>query len=343
MKEMRIRISNMRVVTAALAIALLGCDHDSATERKLDLVRVARSTFLTNAPILIADEEGYFAREGIRIEYMEIPLNSVQALPPLQRGDVDVVAATTSIGLLNGVASGAAFRIVADRGYVDPTSCEASGVIGRGSLFKGKTIDAALLRGRTVSTNPVGHTGYMLSRYLEHYGLTLKDVKIVRLAPNVELQAMHSGGIDMVTRNDPYMHALLKDGDTLLAGAKMLVPNTNAAVLVYGPDFLVKNRELGLRFMKGYLRGVRQYNLGHTPRNLDVISRRLGIAPADLSEMCWPSTRPDGAIDDNTLADYQRWAVTTGQLKEVASASKLIDTTFASQASRLLDSETRAR
>ncbi len=326
-----------------MAAMLFGCTADRPAARKLDLVRVARSTFLTNAPILIADEEGYFAREGIRIEYMEIPLNSVQALPPLQRGDVDVVAATTSIGLLNGVASGATFRMVADRGFVDPNACEASGVIGRGSLFKGKKIDAALLKGRNVSTNPVGHTGYTLSRFLEQYGLTLKDMKILRLAPNVELQAMHSGAIDIVTRNDPYMHALLKDGDTLLAGAKTLVPNTNAAVLVYGPGFLVRNRELGLRFMKGYLRGVRQYNLGHTPRNLDVISRRLGIARADLSEMCWPSTRPDGAIDDNTLADYQRWAVTTGRLKEVAPASRLIDTTFASQAARFLDSEARAR
>jgi NitT/TauT family transport system substrate-binding protein len=307
-------------------------------------VRVARSTFLTNAPILIADEEGYFEREGIRIEYMEIPLNSVQALPPLQRGDVDAVAATTSIGLLNAVASGGTFRMVADRGFVDPhADCEATGIIGRGALFKGKKIDASILRGRNVSTNPVGHSGYMVARFLEQYGLTLKDIKLVRLAPNVELQAMHGGTLDIVARNDPYMHALLKEGDIMLGGARTLVPNTNAAVVVYGPRLLVQDRNLGLRFMKGYLRGVRQYNLGHTPRNLDVISRRLGIKPGDLAEMCWPSTRPDGAIDDNTLADYQRWAVTTGHLKEVASASQLIDSTFAVEASRLLDSEARAR
>jgi ABC-type nitrate/sulfonate/bicarbonate transport system substrate-binding protein len=347
-REIQIRISEYRSAcrTTALLLAVVAtfaaCRGESPSSKKLDVVRVARSGFLTNAPILIADDEGFFAREGVRIEYIAMPQNSVQELPSLERGDVDVVAAAVSVGLINGVANGAAFRIVADRGWVDPTSCETAGIVGRREVFANQPLTATLLRGRSVSTNPVGQSGYLLSRFLERYGLTFSDVKVQRLAPDVEIQAMDNGGIDIASRSDPYLHTLLAKGHVLLGGSVSLVPNTNTAVLVYGPTLLQRNRNLGLRFMRGYLQGVRQYDQGHTSRNLEVISRRLGIKSSDLNMMCWPQTRTDGAIIDSSLVAYQQWAVNGGHMKKVSPASSLVDTEFSARASRGLDSAARA-
>jgi ABC-type nitrate/sulfonate/bicarbonate transport system substrate-binding protein len=295
-------------------------------------VRVARSTLLTNAPLAIGDEEGTFAKEGIRLEYVEVPNVTTQALPPLQRGDVDVVSAAISIGLINGVGAGATFRIVADRGFIDPSGCEPWGIVGRRSKFGDKPLTAAMLRGSRVSTNAVGQSGFLTSRFLEKFGLTLADLEVVRLPPNVEPQAMRAGTIDIVTRSDPHLHNMLAQGHRLLAGATSISPGTHLAVLVYGPTLLTDKRELGVRFMKGYLSAVRKYNKGPTPRNIDIVSRRLGLDSTSLGQMCWPTTREDGAIAQNTLVEYQRWAVKSGELGAVIDPAALVDTTFASRA-----------
>ena len=328
------RIRTCRALCVAW-VATVGCSKEQPP-KALDVVRVARSTLLTNAPLAIGDEEGTFAKEGIRLEYVEVPSVTTQGLPPLQRGDIDVLSAAISIGLINGVGGGATFRIVADRGYIDPSGCEPWGVVGRKSKFGDKPLDAALLRGTRVSTNAVGQSGYLMSKFLEKFGLTLEDLDVVRLPPNVEPQAMEAGTIDIVTRSDPHLHNMLAQGHRLLAGATTISPGTHLAVLVYGPTLLEKRRELGVRFMKGYLSAVRKYNEGATPRNVDIVSRRLGLDSTSLRQMCWPTTREDGAIALATLSDYQEWAVKSGELASIIDPLTLVDTTFASQATAAL-------
>jgi ABC-type nitrate/sulfonate/bicarbonate transport system substrate-binding protein len=322
-----------------LSLAGVAACSPEPQQKQPDVVRVARSTLLTNAPLAIGDEEGDFAREGIRLEFIEVPSVTTQALPPLQSGEVDVLSSVISIGLLNGVGGGATFKIVADRGYIDPAACEPWGIVGRKSLFGNKALDADLLRGTRVSTNAVGQSGYLMSRFLGKYGLTLKDVEVVRLPPNVEPQAMENGTVDIVTRGDPHMHNLLAQGHRLLAGATTIAPGTHLAVLVYGPSLLTKNRELGERFMRGYLRAARRYNKGATPRNVSIVSRRLGLDSASLWSMCWPTTRPDGAVSANALAEYQEWAMKSGELASIIDASLMIDSTFATKAAAYLAAE----
>jgi NitT/TauT family transport system substrate-binding protein len=292
---------------------------------------------------VIADEEGYFEREGIAVEYVAIPSVTVQALPGLQGGDVDVVSSVISIALINAVGGGANFRIVADRGSIDPNSCEPWGIVGRRELFRGKVVDSALLRGRRISTNPLGQSGYLTELFLRKHGLDLDDMELVRLPPNVEPSAMEDGRIDIVTRSDPQLHGMLAAGHVLLAGATTLAPGAPLAVLVYGPKLLSADRELGQRFMRAYLRGVRKYSEGPTRSNLTIVSRRLGVDTVDIRKMCWLSTRPDGYVSEQSIADYQKWAVESGALERVVEPSSVIDGSFAAQASAALDSESRRR
>ena len=322
-----------------LLLVSVACTPEPKPEKQPDIVRVARSTLLTNAPLAIGDEEGDFAREGIRLEFIEVPSVTTQALPPLQSGEVDVLSSVLSIGLLNGVGGGATFKIVADRGFIDPAGCEPWGIVGRKSLFGNKRLDADLLRGTRVSTNAVGQSGFLMSRFLEKYGLTLADVKVVRLPANVEPQAMENGTVDIVTRGDPHMHNLLAQGHRLLAGATTIAPGSHLAVLLYGPSLLTKDRELGERFMRGYLRAARRYNQGATPRNVSIVSRRLGLDSASLWNMCWPTTRPDGAVSAASLTAYQEWALKSGELASVIDPSLLIDSSFATKANAALAAE----
>src|SRR5688572_32250821 len=102
---------------STLTIPLVGalivaCNPNADKPRELQTVKVARSAFLTNAPIFVGDDAGYFAREGIRLEFVDLASTSVQSLPALDRGDVDVVSGAVAIGFFNAIAAGTDVRIV---------------------------------------------------------------------------------------------------------------------------------------------------------------------------------------------------------------------------------------
>lgn len=303
---------------------------------------MAKSAFLTNAPMLIGDQEGYFAREGIRLNFVELPNTSVQAFPSLAKGDVDVVSSVVTVGFFNALLSGTDLRIVADRGHFDPAGgCETFGIVGRRSLFGDNPVDASALRGRRFAMNPVGQTGYLAALFLKRYGLKISDVTVVRLPATAERHALDAGTVDLVARSDPFFYQLMQGGHRLLAGGSTLAPRAHLAVLVFGPSLLRRNRDLGQRFMVGYLRAVRQYNEGHTDRNVALVSHGLGLDTTDLRKMCWPATRPDGAINLPSLTDYQQWGVETGNLSRLQEPTAVTDTEFVANASRLLDAENK--
>jgi hypothetical protein len=165
----------------------------------------------------------------------------------------------------------------------------------------------------------------------------------VRIPANAEGAAMDGGSLDITSRSDPFLFGLLRRGHRLLAGASELSPGTHLSVLVFGPSLIVRNRELGLRFMRAYLRSVRQYSEGHTPRNVAVISSALGLDSADVNRMCWPATRKDGSINIASLSDYEKWARTTGQFRKSVPPETLVDMEFATKAWHTVKDERTTR
>ena len=322
---------------------VFACGREAEKPRVLQPVKVAKSAYLTNAPIIIGNAEGYFAREGIRLDFVDLPNTSTQSLPALASGRVDVVSAAVGVGFFNAVASGSDVRIVADRGHFEPRGCESFGVVGRRSLFGDRPVRAADLRGKRFALNAVGQTGYLAALYLKQFGMGLSDIKVVRLPATAERQALDAGTIDVVARSDPFFYNLMQGGHRLLAGGNSLSPGSHLAVLEFGPSLLRRDRDLGERFMIAYLRSVRKFNEGATPRNVALVSKGLGIDTADLRHMCWGYTRGDGAVNMKSLIDYQKWGQEIGQASKILDTTQLADPTFAARAAQILDAESARR
>ena len=113
-------------------------------------VKVAYLPLISNAPLFIAKDEGYFARQGINVEFEKFQ-SGAATLPALINGDIAVSGGALSPGLFNAIAKGAHVRIVADKGSAVPGSCTASGVVVRRDLAQdGKVTNVSDLKGRKV-------------------------------------------------------------------------------------------------------------------------------------------------------------------------------------------------
>lgn len=77
-------------------------------------IKIAFIPLVSNGPLFIAKEEGYFAQEGINVEFEKF--QSVAAsLPALINGDIAVTGGPLMPGIINSVAKNASVRIVLRR------------------------------------------------------------------------------------------------------------------------------------------------------------------------------------------------------------------------------------
>ena len=127
------------------------------------------------------------------------------------------------------------------------------------------------------------------------------------------------------------------DGVRRLIQASRLYPPTSwifaANLIFFGSNLLDERPEVGERFIKALLRGIEQYNLGKTERNLEILEGAMRLSREELATMCWVSMYADGRMHPEGFVGYQEWAMQRGLVDHVLSADELIDTRFLDSAS----------
>ena len=306
-------------------------------------VRVVSLPYVSFAPLHIAQEEGYFAEQSLRVEFVTMTV-AADAIPSLIRGDLDVMAETIFPGFLNAIARGSRIRIVADKGYHSPAGCPYSAIMARRTLVEeGKLNHLSQLKGRRVSLiQDSGVSGYYLEKALQQAGLTLNDVEKVFMPMPARLEAFERDAIDISTATEPWVTRMAQTGHALIwKPIQQLLPNFQHAMLLYGPTLLDKNQEAGRRFMLAYLKAVRQYNHGKTDRNVKIVAKYTKTDEDLLRRSCWPSLREDGQINAESLLDYQRWALRKGFLDRIVPANQFWDPTFVEAANKGVNKPSR--
>ncbi len=299
--------------------------------------------YISFAPWQIAEEEGFFNKQGFQIEFMKI-IDSVEALPTLIKGDLDVMADVFYPSYLNAIARGANIKIVADRGYLSPTGCTYSAIMARRTLVEeGKLNHISQLKGRRVAvTQAASIMGYFLEKILRQEGLTFADVEPVVLPLPARIAAFEKGAIDIAFISEPWISRILDTGHAVIwKPAQHLMPNLQFAFLMYGPTLLEKNPDAGKQFMVAYLKGVRQYNQGKTKRNLEIIAKHTGLDREFLQKCCWQALRSDGRINIDSILDYQSWALNKGFLDKQVPPNQFWDPRFIEYANKILSEPKR--
>lgn len=323
-------------------------------------VRVAMRRWLTFAPLHVARARGFFADQGLDVEFVETQTTS-SSIPLLLRGDIDVLPGPITPGFFHAIARGARLRFVADKGFVDPDGCPFGGIVSRPGFVeeleraiaaRNAAHDSApsgvepdpgtaelLVRGRrprmSVSLEP--QLRYFAAEGLARYGLTLSDFETVHVPTAAEMAALDRGTLDAALMADPGMtQAMERVGAELWLSVADVIPGYQYSLIAYGPRLLDEDPELGRRFMVAYLAGVRAYNEGKTDQNVSTLAEATGFEPELLRAICWPPIHDDGRIDIPSLEAYQAWYVHEELLDPGATGVELWDPSFIEYANRVL-------
>jgi NitT/TauT family transport system substrate-binding protein len=298
-------------------------------------LRVTALPYFAFAPLYIADAEGYFAEEGLDVEFVRFQRNA-DSLPALLRGDIDVDTIFT-VGFLNAIARGEKIRVVAARGSLTPNGCPVDGFLVRPDRREEiAAMSPEELRKLTFGVDKTWVDSFILHQWLRARGLSIDDVKTEYLpAPPARVEALRQGSLDVAFISEPWITRAADSGaGEMWLPAADVAPGFPLSMVNFGPSMLSRTDDVGARFLRAYLRAVTRYREGTTGRNLDILSGVTKLEPEMMRRMCW-SVIPDGAmLEPQGLADFSAWAAEQGLADRALTVEEIWEPRFLLEASR---------
>lgn len=336
----------MRMTRRGLAefgLTALGALLLSSAAFAADQVKVSVYQSVSDAGIYIAADKGYFTEQGISVETVQ--LDSASSLvTALASGQIDVAGGAPGAAIYNASRQGIGIKIVADKGSMPDGAGYIGLVVRKAMVDQIKTL--ADLKGHSIAVAGagVGTTNEIAFEEMDKkLNLKPSDFNLENLSFGDSVAALASGSVDAAYLIEPLVQSAEQKGigKLLISGDKMY-PDQQVAVMLYGPDFAAKRKDVAERFMVAYLKGVRDYNNAFR-KNIDraaivsILSKNTTVKSVDLyAKMTMPGLDPDGKVNAKGMENDMRWFLSKGYLKQEVDVSKAIDTSFADNAVKKL-------
>jgi NitT/TauT family transport system substrate-binding protein len=303
-------------------------------------LKIGIMPYLSNTVFLIAQEEGFFAEQGINIEFVQFT-NSADIVPMLLSEEIDIGAPGLNAGLFNAAARDGDFKVILPLTDFKVKECASIGYVARAEdveagiwADKQSWTEADLV----ISLQALNSVpGFVLAKALEGSGVTIDDMNVVLVDAPAQQEALRTGQVDIVYAIEPNITRLTADGDiTLLDNAEQYAPGLASSVIAVGPK-VYNDPDIANRFAIAYLKAVRQFLQGGTPTNVQYAVQLSGLDPVLVEQICWTDASPTGSLNIDSLNEYQAFLLQRELLDEVVDLNSFIDTSFAEYAVTVLD------
>jgi NitT/TauT family transport system substrate-binding protein len=280
---MRLKRAALIALVCALS-SILG--QASWAQTRLRLVHTASSLLM---PVFIADEKGFFAEHGLKIEFTQTSVNS-QIPAALVSNSADIGFVTTS-SLVQANDNGIDLRAIAGTGIAFPGATNEAMVARNGSNIH----TAKDYLGRKVGVPGIGVVmDIMFRNWLMKAGVDPAKVTFVEVPNPQQLDALRVGAVDAVVANDPQLPRLIQSGAGYEAGKFMDALPGEMPIIVYAvtQEWGEAHRKEITEFQDADKEGV-AYVQAHPDEAREVLVRRLKLPPAVAKDLEIPPFRPD--------------------------------------------------
>ncbi len=291
----------MRTIISALALTLFL----AAPALAADKVSVATVGNSSDAGFFIAEANGHFRAEGLDVTF--IPFDTAQRmLPSLGKGELDVGSGTASASLYNAAARDLGMKIVADRSRTEPGNMFQTLMIRKSVIESGRFRSYKDLKGLKIALlAPGGSPSSTLNEAAKKGGLAFSDIETVFIGFPQQVAAFHNGAIDGSVMIEPFATAIVNAGDAVrFVSTEDFYPHDQIGMVFFSEKFIGERRGVGLRFMKAYVRALRDYNDGLKdgkfspgPKGealVSIMAKGLGAPPEQIRGAYVQALDPDG-------------------------------------------------
>jgi ABC-type nitrate/sulfonate/bicarbonate transport system substrate-binding protein len=206
MKRKDVNIIAGSAIIILVAIAAVVAFYPSQEGQKA--VRIGHLPILASMPVHVAQENGYFAEQGIRAEVTQMQTSN-QLLEALVRGDLDIVVGFSSVPAL-----------IAET--IDPGKIK---IFSASDITTDEPFDSILvkagsslesledLEGMKIGVFPGSTATNLLKKFFADKGLDASSMEFVQIAPQNQLPALYQGSIDALHTYEPSTSIALQGGN----------------------------------------------------------------------------------------------------------------------------------
>ncbi|MDB5595245.1 MAG: transporter substrate-binding protein [Hyphomicrobiales bacterium] len=325
---------------ALLRAAALTIPFVSAPAMAGDLVNVGAVGNSGDVGFYLAEAKGYFAAENLDVK-LNVFDSAAKMIAPLGTGDLDVGSGAASAGLYNAAARKIDIRAVADRGRTAPGYQYQTLMIRKDLIDSGRVKGYADLKGLKIAAAAPGVTSLsVINEAMKKGGHAFADAETVFLGFPSQVVAFQTKAIDASMMVEPFGTKLVNDGTAVRwVSTEDFYPNDQISMIFYGDKFAKDKPDVARRFMKAYVRGVRDYNdaleNGQWAKNakadevIAILSKNLGMKVEQLRGIFPHACNEDGRLDLDSMKKDLAFFKEQGLVGDMgASVDKIVDMSF---------------
>ncbi len=263
------------LVILLLVVSIAGCAPEGEVKTELSQLKIGTLPLEDNLPILIAEQNGYFAQENLKVEL--IPFQSpVESQSAFQSGQLD--------GMITDMIIAALLKGSGDDLRITSLTLGATPEEGRFAIVsspKSTITNVQDLKGKSIGISSNSIIEYVTDGLLTEGGVNPSEVQKTTVAKiPVRIEMLLNNQIDAITVPDPHVSY------TVAKGAKIVAEDTKGknltqAVLIMKGKALNDNAESIKRFYKAYARAVNDINQS-PDQYKDLLVKNVNI-PADIA------------------------------------------------------------
>lgn len=312
-------------------------------------VTVGVSPTTSTGGVFVALEKGFFKDEGLDVELQVFSSSTAPMLPLLAKGDLDVGGGVLTASLFDTSAGGVGLWLVADKGSVQKDADYLKLMVRTDLVASGRYKTYSDLKGFKVGVPSLGGTSQeaAMALFLKKGGLRASDVEYVKAGYSDAAKLFQAKAIDAYIHLEPYVADLVKSKTAVvIEGLYAIHPEQQSAAIFYSPKFAEKRRDVGVKFMKAYIRGCRAYNAAFlSDRKAAEFRELVGILTkwtsikdeAVYANMIPAGLRDDASLNMKSLKDDVDYYVSRKYLKAAPDFSKIVDLEFVEKAKAMLE------
>lgn len=240
------------------------------------------------APLYLARDKGFFEAEGIEVT---IPIfkSGTENAQAVLAGEVQIAKGSTE--LFNIRKAGQDARFFWGVANIMPFKLYAKPEIKSGQDLKGKRL----------AVSKFGAQSDTLTRMaLKHFGIEpIREAAILQVGSTpARYAAMKAGAVDATLMWFPQTLLADKEGYRKLLDLSLLITDWPYMAFYAKGDYLKANRELTIRFLRAYRKGL-AYAIANPAEAVAIVAKALKYEPA-MAEAGWkefaPTMPPDGRL-----------------------------------------------
>jgi NitT/TauT family transport system substrate-binding protein len=339
-------MKNMTMAIPGLAL-LLALASGAAAAADPVVVRVGLANASSDVGFFIADKKGYFKQEGLAVSFTAFD-SGAKMVAPLGNGQLEVGAGSPSAGLYNAVARGIDIKIVADKGSTPPGYGYQPLLVRKDLVDSGRYKSLKDLKGMKIAGSATGSASTStLNEALKKGGLKYGDVERVFLGFPHHVMALQNKAVDAAMTTEPSATKAVQSGAAVrVMGDDVIYPNHQLAVVLYSGAFIKNNPDAARRFMRAYLRAVRDYNDAlkdgriagpNAAEVIAILTEYTNVKdPAVYRSISPQGCNPDGAVNEASLNTDLAFYKQEGQIKGNVTVEQALDNSFVEAALKQL-------